>query len=313
MLRALLIFLAFTMSLAAEKRVITPANGVPPVGPYSPGILVGDYLYVSGQGAAKADGGFPATVEEQTAQCLTNVRRIVEGAGLTMQHVVYATVYLHDLSGVEAMNRAWRAAFPSDPPARVVVGTARMPVDTPVEVTVVAARDLESRTAVEPTENESRGVMTADRVYLSGARGPDAVFDVLKGASVDHRNIAFANSFTVPPVYTAIAAREAPKKSGHCTLAGDTLYCPAQSGSGGTIEAQVRSTMAHLRDELRQAGMTFDNVVATNVYLDDIADFARMNKVYAESFGATPPTRTTVQLLPSTGKPLVRIALIAVR
>jgi 2-iminobutanoate/2-iminopropanoate deaminase len=301
------------MSLAAEKRVITPANGVPPVGPYSPGILVGDYLYVSGQGAAKPEGGFPATVEEQTAQCLTNVRRIVEAAGLTMQHIVYATVYLHDLSGVDEMNRAWRAAFPADPPARVVVGTAKMPVDTPVEVTVVAARDLASRTAVEPAENESRGVMTADRVYLSGARGPEATFDVLKGASVDHKNIVFANSYTAPPVYTAIATRETPKKSGRCILAGDTLYCPAQSGSGGNIEAQVRSTMAHLRDELRQAGMTFENVVATNVYLDDIGDFARMNKVYAESFGATPPTRTTVQLLPSTGKPLVRIAVVAVR
>jgi len=313
MLRALLIFLALSMSLAAEKRVITPANGVPPVGPYSPGILVGDYLYVSGQGAAKPDGGFPATVEEQTAQCLTNVRRIVEAAGLTMQHVVYATVYLHDLSGLDGMNRAWRAAFPSDPPARVVVGTAKMPVDTPVEVTVVAARELETRTAAEPGEFESRGVMTADRVYLSGVRAPEAVFDVLKGASVDHKNIVFANSFTVPPVYTAIASREAPKKSGRCILAGDTLYCPAQSGSGGSIEAQVHSTMAHLRDELRQAGMTFENVVATNVYLDDIADFARMNKVYAESFGATPPTRTTVQLLPSTGKPLVRIALVAVK
>jgi 2-iminobutanoate/2-iminopropanoate deaminase len=313
MVRSLLIVLAFTMSLAAEKRVITPANGVPPVGPYSPGILVGDYLYVSGQGAAKPEGGFPATVEEQTAQCLTNVRRIVEAAGLTMQHIVYATVYLHDLSGVDEMNRAWRAAFPADPPARVVVGTAKMPVDTPVEVTVVAARDLASRTAVEPAENESRGVMTADRVYLSGARGPEATFDVLKGASVDHKNIVFANSYTAPPVYTAIATRETPKKSGRCILAGDTLYCPAQSGSGGNIEAQVRSTMAHLRDELRQAGMTFENVVATNVYLDDIGDFARMNKVYAESFGATPPTRTTVQLLPSTGKPLVRIAVVAVR
>jgi len=313
MLRACLILIALSMSLAAEKRVITPADGVPPVGPYSPGILVGDYLYVSGQGAARPEGGFPATVEEQTAQCLTNVRRIVEAAGLTMQHVVYATVYLHDLGGVDEMNRAWRAAFPSDPPARVVVGTAKMPVDTPVEVTVVATRDLAARCAAEPGENESRGVMTADRVYLSGARGPEAVFDVLKGASVDHKNIVFANTFTVPPVYTAIAARETPKKSGHCTLAGDTLYCPAQSGSGGNIEAQVRSTMSHLRDELRQAGMTFENVVATNVYLDDIADFARMNKVYAESFGATPPTRTTVQLLPSTGKPLVRIAVVAVK
>ena len=41
--------------------------------------------------------------------------------------------------------------------------------------------------------------------------------------------------------------------------------------------------------------MAFENVVATNVYLDEIGEFARMNKVYAEYFGKTPPTRTTIQ------------------
>jgi len=314
MLRHFTIAILTLMSLSAtEKRVITPAGGVPPVGPYSPGILVGDYLYVSGQGAAKPDGGFPATVEEQTAQCLTNVRRIVEGAGLTMQHVVYATVYLKDLAGVDAMNRAWRAAFPSDPPARVVVGVAKMPVDTPVEVTVVAVRDLASKSAVESSEYESRGVLTADRLYLSGAPAQVNLIAVLRGASLEEKHLAIVNSYATPVSYTGIAAREMPKKSGHCSLAGDTLFCPAQSSGGGDIEAQVRGTMRHLRDELRAAGMTFDNVVATNVYLDNIDDFARMNKTYAESFGATPPTRTTIQLSPATGKTLVRIALVAVK
>jgi enamine deaminase RidA (YjgF/YER057c/UK114 family) len=117
---------------AAEKKVVTPAGGVAPVGPYSPGILAGDYLYVSGQGAVRPEGGIPPTTEEQTTVTLANVRRIVEGAGLTMEHIVYAHVYLKDISGVAAMNRAWRAAFPSNPPARVVLGPEKMPVDTPV-------------------------------------------------------------------------------------------------------------------------------------------------------------------------------------
>src|ERR1043165_9784155 len=87
------------MSLfAAEKRVITPVGGPPPVGPYSPGILVGDYLYLSGQGAAQADGTFPATPRDQAAQCLANVRKIVEAAGLTMANIVYAQVYLKDIA-----------------------------------------------------------------------------------------------------------------------------------------------------------------------------------------------------------------------
>src|ERR1041384_4978794 len=93
--RTILLMAAMAFCLtAAEKKVITPRDGPPPVGPYSPGILVGDYLYMSGQGAAKPDGTFPATPREQAAQCLANVRRIVEAAGLTMEHVVYAQVYL---------------------------------------------------------------------------------------------------------------------------------------------------------------------------------------------------------------------------
>ena len=60
-MRLLPIFLVIAMLptsvSAAEKRVITPSGGPAPVGPYSPGILAGDYLYVSGQGAGAAQKG----------------------------------------------------------------------------------------------------------------------------------------------------------------------------------------------------------------------------------------------------------------
>src|SRR5689334_15896537 len=138
-LLALLVALAGS---AAEKKVIVAPGGPAPVGPYSPGILAGDYFYVSGQGAARPDGGFPDSAEEQTRQCLANVRHIVEAAGLTMEHVVYAQVYLKDLGSLDGMNRAWREAFPKNPPARAVLSVYRMPTDTPVEITVVALREL---------------------------------------------------------------------------------------------------------------------------------------------------------------------------
>ena len=96
-----------------------------------------------------------------------------------------------------------------------------------------------------------------------------------------------------------------------CVFADDTLYCSAKAGfipgpnSGiyaSTVETQVRQTMRNLLDGLEEAGMTFANVVATNVYLDDINDFAKMNKVYAEYFPSVPPTRTTVQQYPAIGE-----------
>ena len=93
------------------------------------------------------------------------------------------------------------------------------------------------------------------------------------------------------------------------------------SGSA-TVEAQVRQTMRNLLDGLEEAGLEFSNVVATNVYLDDINDFPRMNRIYAQYFPDAPPTRTTVaQLAPTDRTPrnedtypgLEQISLIAVK
>ena len=116
-----------------------------------------------------------------------------------------------------------------------------------------------------------------------------------------------------------------------CVFAGDTLFCSAKSGfipgvHGGiyasTVETQLRQTMRNLLDGLEEAGMNFSNVVASNVYLDNLDDFARMNGVYAEYFGAAPPARTTVQqLAPGVRQPdskghwptLEQISIVAVK
>jgi reactive intermediate/imine deaminase len=355
---------------AAEKKVITPQGGPPPVGPYSPGILVGNYLYLSGQGAAKGDGTFPAAPREQVAQCIANVRRIVEAAGLSMEHVVYAQVYLKDMDTYEDMDRAWRDAFPKNPPARAVLGVHRMPTDTPVEITAVAVRELGQKRVVNPIGSVSGGVLTGDRLYLSGFAGRasddpalqvqtalDGMGGVLKAAGMDFRYMVFVNPYHTDKLpadimnrayakqfefgntparatikvaslpggaaieFTGVAVRDLSKRqavrpknmapsatASPCVWANDTLFCSAKSGfipgpnSGiyaSTVETQVRQTMRNLLDGLEESGLGFGNVVATNVYLDDLADFSRMNQVYGSFFGGTPPTRTTVQQLPS--------------
>jgi 2-iminobutanoate/2-iminopropanoate deaminase len=118
-----------------------------------------------------------------------------------------------------------------------------------------------------------------------------------------------------------------------CVFADDTYYCSAKGpftpGPGNlqgiyasTLEGQVRQTMRNLLDGLEEAGLELSNVVAANVYLDDINDFSRMNRIYAQYFPDMPPTRTTVaQLAPTIRKPgndetypgLEQISLIAVR
>lgn len=81
------------------------------------------------------------------------------------------------------------------------------------------------------------------------------------------------------------------------------LYCagqiPLDPASGervpGDVAAQAERVFDNIEAVLAAAGMTLANVVKTTVYLTDLADFARMNEVYARRFGSGPyPARSTV-------------------
>jgi 2-iminobutanoate/2-iminopropanoate deaminase len=63
----------------------------------------------------------------------------------------------------------------------------------------------------------------------------------------------------------------------------------------GGIEAQTEQVMKNLLEVLKAAKMGADNVVKTTVYLADLADFPKMNEVYARFLGQNPPARSTIQ------------------
>jgi reactive intermediate/imine deaminase len=131
----------------------------------------GDYVYISAQGPRSSDGTLPATFAAQARQALTNLKAVVEAAGLTMDHVVYTTVYLTDISQYGEMNGVFREYFGKVPPARAVLGVAALP-DPAIEITAVAVRNLSERRAVSPPnyksdEPFSPGILTHDRLFVS--------------------------------------------------------------------------------------------------------------------------------------------------
>jgi enamine deaminase RidA (YjgF/YER057c/UK114 family) len=116
-----------------------------------------------------------------------------------------------------------------------------------------------------------------------------------------------------------------------CVFAGDTLYCSAKSGfipgpHGGefatTTPHQLRQSMRNLLDNLEEAAMNFDQVVSTNVYLDDVNEMPAFDKVYAQYFGPVMPALTAIQQIAPVERKadsedhfpdLEQVSLIAVR
>ncbi len=77
------------------------------------------------------------------------------------------------------------------------------------------------------------------------------------------------------------------------------------------IEGQTRQVLSNLQAILTTAGSSLDQVVKTTIFLQDIADFARVNAIYGQAFTDRPPARSTVQVAALPLGALVEIEAIA--
>jgi enamine deaminase RidA (YjgF/YER057c/UK114 family) len=320
-----------------------------------------------------------------------------------MDHVVYVQVYLEDMSHYEALDKAFAEYFPKLPPARGVLGVARLP-EPSVQINAVAVRDLKGKQAVGVPQFKSNkaysfGMLTHDRLFVSTMLGSDPASGnvpanpavqvdlaldglkvVVEAAGLTLSNMVFVNPYVTSAIpmrimnehyarrfefgntpgratievsslpegahiaYTGVAVRDLAQRhairpknmppsptASPCVFAGDTLYCSAKSGfipgpNGGVFAAatsdQVRQTMRNLLDNLEEAGMKFDQVVSTTIYLDDLSESAAFGNVYRKYFDRVLPAQTTVQQIkPAERKPddeghypdLEQVSLIAVR
>jgi 2-iminobutanoate/2-iminopropanoate deaminase len=107
---------------------VTSANLPSPVGPYSPGVIVGNLVFVSGQaGREPGTGRLGPDVESQTEQVLKNIATILEAAGSGLQHVVRCGVFLVDMKEFPKMNEVYARAFGTHRPARTTVEVSGLP------------------------------------------------------------------------------------------------------------------------------------------------------------------------------------------
>ena len=107
------------------KQQIIAKNGPKPGGAYSPGLRVGDFIFVSGQAPIDPSTGkiVGETIEEQTARVIENIRAILEAGGATLADVVKVSAHLTDLSLFDRYNKVYASYFPDPKPTRTTVGS----------------------------------------------------------------------------------------------------------------------------------------------------------------------------------------------
>jgi 2-iminobutanoate/2-iminopropanoate deaminase len=122
------------------KEIITPEKGPKAGGPYSPGLKMNGFIFLSGQIHADPVTGELTTgsIQVHTDRALDNLKLVLEAAGLTLDDVVKTTVFLKDMNDFAKMNEAYAKHFGAHPPARTTIEVARLPRDARIEIEAIA-------------------------------------------------------------------------------------------------------------------------------------------------------------------------------
>ena len=121
-------------------KAVTPKYERENKGHYSPGIISGGMLYVSGQLSVDPDTGKVAEggIEAQTSQAFKNLERVLKEGGSSFEKVVQCRVYISDMSHWDTVNRIYGEIFKAHKPARIVVPVGELHFGCLIEVEAVA-------------------------------------------------------------------------------------------------------------------------------------------------------------------------------
>jgi len=241
---------------------------------YCQGVVVGDTLYAAGQIAsdyrtgvppeARRDPAFPyyaSDIQRQTRYVLQNIASVYRAAGCDFADTVKAQVFLTDLDDFVHFNAVWREFFSSPPPRTTVQIGALLVPGCRIEIDLTAVHKRVPRkviaTADSPTPQAhySQALLAGETLYLAGQLASH------------------------PETGMAAEARQD----------------PAFPYYGSNIQKQTRHVLKNLRNVLKSAGLSLDDVVKSQVFLTDLNDFYYMDQVWKEFF-PSPPPRTTLQV-----------------
>jgi 2-iminobutanoate/2-iminopropanoate deaminase len=129
-------------SIRTARRIVRP-DRAPNTGlPFSPGVLAGNTLYISGHLGRdpKTNALVGGGIEGETRQSLANIREVLRAAGMDFKDVTAVTAYIASFDDFAKFNAVYREVFPADQPARATVQVVALNDHARVELQMIAVR-----------------------------------------------------------------------------------------------------------------------------------------------------------------------------
>ncbi|MGR3179359.1 MAG: RidA family protein [Candidatus Anammoxibacter sp.] len=241
-----------------------------PKGPYSSQtVAFSHYNNISAQLPIDPKSGkmVAGGVKEQAGQCLKNIKAIVESIDHVMDDVVRITIFVKNISDIDAVDEVYATFFPTYVPTRTTVAVAALPMDALVQIEALV------------THGEGtipKAPQAGDLIKLTNNT------ENAPKSSLSTQTVAFSH-------YNNISAQ---------------LPIDPKSGKmvAGGVKEQAGQCLKNIKAILESIDVPFDDIVKINIFLKNISDIEAVNEVYTTFFpdaaiaraAAYVPARTTV-------------------
>ncbi|NQZ94410.1 MAG: reactive intermediate/imine deaminase [Moritella sp.] len=198
-------------------------------------------------------------IREQAAQCLNNIKAILESINHDMSDIVKTTIFLKNIADVEVVNEVCATFFPNYAPARTVVNAAALPMDALVQIDT----------------SVSHGDGTPPQLP------EDTRFLVIEASNTE-------NAPTMPFSHTVAFSH-------YNHIAGQLPLDPKTNAMvSGDVKAQATQCLNNIKAILESVDHVMDDVVKVNIQLTNIEDIDAVNEIYTTFFNSDLPARTIV-------------------
>lgn len=123
------------------KKIVNISSAPKPIAPYSQAVLVKGFLYVSGQIPVDPVTSELNTgdIKTQTKQVMENIRMILKEVEMDFSNIVKCNIFVADMNNFKDVNEVYGSYFPDPPPARETVEVSKLPMNSDIEISCIAA------------------------------------------------------------------------------------------------------------------------------------------------------------------------------